>query len=64
MKKIFVGLVLLILADIAYSQEEDKLLVAEIKQSTVVTQPATLNKGFFLIGSVFTYTMVDKVFSD
>jgi hypothetical protein len=63
MKKIFVSLVLLILADITYSQEEDKLLIAEIKQSTVVTQPATLNKGFFLLGSIFTYTTSDKVFS-
>lgn len=63
MKKIFVSLVLLILADIAYSQEEDKLLIAEIKQSTVVTQPATLNKGFFLLGSIFTFTTSDKMFS-
>ena len=55
---------MLILADVTYSQEEDKLLVAEIKQSTVITQPATLNKGFFLIGSIFTYVVVDKVFSD
>ncbi len=63
MNKIFTILVLLILSDIAYSQEEDKLLIAEIKQSTVITQPATLNKGFFLLGSVFTYTTSNKVFS-
>jgi len=62
MKKIVAGLVLIIFANAAYSQEEDKLLVSEIKQSTVVTQPATLGKGFFLIGSVFTYTADDKVF--
>lgn len=64
MKKIFVSLVLIVLANVAYSQEEDKLLVSEIKQSTVITQPATLNKGFFLIGSIFTYVVVDKMFSD
>ncbi len=63
MKKIFVSLVLLILAGIAYSQEEDKLLISEIKQSTVVTQPATLNKGFLLLGSTFTYAISDKAFS-
>jgi hypothetical protein len=62
MKKIFISLVLIILTGVAYSQEEDKLLVSEIKQSTVITQPATLNKGFFLLGSVFTYTADDKVF--
>jgi hypothetical protein len=64
MKKIFVILILIIFTDAAYSQEEDKLLVSEIKQSTVITQPATLNKGFFLLGSVFTYTVGDKMFSD
>ena len=64
MKKIFISLVLIILADVAYSQEEDKLLVSEIKQSTVITQPATLNKGFFLLGSTFTYTAIDKMFSN
>jgi len=64
MKKIFVSLVLIIIANVAYSQEEDKLLVSEIKQSTVITQHATLNKGFFLLGSVFTYTVGDKMFSD
>src|ERR1035437_7587464 len=62
MKKIFISLVLIILTGVAYSQEEDKFLVSEIKQSTVITQPATLNKGFFLLGSVFTYTADDKVF--
>jgi hypothetical protein len=64
MKKIFISLVLIILADSAYSQEEDQLLVSEIKQSTVITQPATLNKGFILLGSIFTYVAVDKMFSD
>jgi hypothetical protein len=64
MKKVYVILVLIILANAAYSQEEDKLLVSEIKQSTVITQPATLNKGFFLLGSIFTYNVEDKMFSD
>lgn len=64
MKKIIVGLVFLALANVLYSQEEDKLLVSEIKQSTVITQPATLNKGFFLVGAAFTHIMADKMFSD
>jgi len=64
MKKIFVSLVLIILASVAYSQEEDQLLVSEIKQSTVITQPATLKKGFFRISAVFTYGAADKMFSD
>jgi hypothetical protein len=64
MRKIIVCLVLIVFANFSYSQEEDNLLVSEIKQSTVITQPATLNKGFFLIGSIFTYTVADKMFSD
>jgi hypothetical protein len=64
MKKTIISLVLIILANIAYSQEEDKLLVSEIKQSTVITQPATLNKGFFLVGASFMHIMADKMFSD
>jgi len=65
MKKTFISLVFIILANFSYSQEEDKLLVSEIKQSTVITQPATLNKGFFLLGSTFMHVMIaDKMFSD
>jgi hypothetical protein len=64
MKEIFVILILIIFTDAAYSQEEDKLLVSELKQSTVITQPATLKKGFFLLGSGFMYTVGDKMFSD
>ncbi len=64
MKRILVCLVSIVLTNVACSQEEDKLLVSEIKQSTVITQPATLSKGFFLIGAGFTYTMADKNFSD
>jgi hypothetical protein len=64
MKTIIVSLVLIIFANVAYSQEEDKLLVSEIKQSTVITQPATLKKGFFLVGAAFTHIMADKMFSD
>jgi len=57
-------MVFFILAYKLNAQEEDKLLVSEIKQSTVITQPATLSRGFFLVGSIFTYNVEDKMFSD
>jgi len=64
MKRIFTSLVFLIIVCTSFSQEEDKLLVAEIKQSTVITEPATLNRGFFKIGSEFTYAVEDRVLAE
>lgn len=63
MKRIFIFIVFIFLALNLNAQEEDKLLVSEIKQSTVITQPATLSKGFFLVGSIFTFNAEDKMFS-
>jgi len=57
-------MILIIAGSIAYSQEEDRLLVAEIKQSTVITEPATLRKGFFKLGAIFTYTADDRLFTE
>ncbi|NMC40001.1 MAG: transporter [Bacteroidales bacterium] len=64
MKRILFCLICLVLSILTFSQEEDRLLVTEIKQSTVITEPATLRKGFFRIGSIFTYAVEDKVFDD
>jgi hypothetical protein len=64
MKRIFASLVLVIIVFNSFSQEEDKLLVAEIKQSTVITEPATLNRGFFKTGSEFTYAVEDRELSE
>lgn len=64
MKRIFACLIFSLIAYFSFSQEEDKLLVSEIKQSTVITEPATLNRGFFKIGSEFTYAVEDREFSE
>jgi hypothetical protein len=64
MQRIFTSLALMIIVCNSFSQEEDKLLVAETKQSTVITEPATLNRGFFKIGSEFTYAIEDRVLTE
>ncbi|MFO7622433.1 MAG: hypothetical protein R6W81_14415 [Bacteroidales bacterium] len=64
MKRIIAGLTLILAGGIAHPQEEDRLLVAEIKQSTVITEPATLIKGFFKLGAILTYTADDKLFTE
>lgn len=46
-----------------WSQGEDQFLPTEIKQSTVVTEPESLNKGFFRLGTTISYVASDKLFS-
>jgi hypothetical protein len=48
----------------AKSQEDDLLLVSEIKQSTVITEPATLHKGFFKLGTVSSFIFIDKLYDE
>jgi hypothetical protein len=54
----------MILAMHTYSQEDDQLLVSEIKRSTIITQPSTLHVGFFKLGTVCSYILIDKMFND
>jgi hypothetical protein len=46
------------------AQNEDMLLPSEVKQLTAVTEPATLNKGFFRIGTYWFYVQTKKVYND
>ncbi len=64
MKKILSGIFLILLVNSVYSQEDDQLLVTEIKQSTVITQPATLKKGFFKLGTSLAFGLADKIFNE
>jgi hypothetical protein len=50
--------------DRAYGQTEKYLLPTETKQQTIITEPATLQKGFFRTGIMFTYAFVDKIFDE
>lgn len=45
-----------------YSQTEKQLVPSDLKQLTVVTEPATLHKGFFRAGFDMSYGVIDKYF--
>jgi hypothetical protein len=46
------------------AQTEEQFLPSEVKQLTVVTEPISLNKGFFRLGTVMMYAMVDRMFNE
>ena len=46
-----------------YAQVEEKLAPTDLKQQTVITEPATLHKGFLRAGLAGTYSIVDKYFT-
>lgn len=48
----------------ASGQIEKYLLPTEIKEQTIITEPATLQKGFFRTGLIFTYAFFDKIFDE
>jgi hypothetical protein len=64
MKRIINILVLLLITLMGYSQTEKQLVPGDLKQLTVVTEPSTLNKGFFRAGTALSYGVVDKYFTN
>ena len=54
----------ILLSYFSYGQTEKQLIPADIKQQTIVTEPATLRKGFFRTGVAMSYGVVDKYFTD
>lgn len=64
MKKVSLSLLALFSFYCVIAQEDDVLLVKEIKQSTIVSEPATLKKGFVKLGNSFAYSVVDKIFTN
>lgn len=44
------------------AQNEDQLLPTELKQLTAVTEPITLKKGFFRVGTFWSYTGYKSIF--
>ncbi len=63
MKKIQILLISLIAAScLLDAQVEDQMLPAEIKQMTAVTEPATLYKGFFRAGLIYSHFTAKKIF--
>lgn len=54
---------LLFLSGLAFSQGEEQFLPTDLKQLTVITEPATLHKGFFRAGINYHYGSVKKIFN-
>lgn len=56
---------LIIFLDAAsYSQTEKQVVPGDLKQQTIVTEPATLRKGFLRAGILLNYRVADKFFND
>ncbi len=48
----------------SYSQTEKQIVPGDLKQQTIVTEPATLRKGFLRAGIVLNYRVADKFFTE
>ena len=48
----------------SYSQTEKQIVPGDLKQQTIVTEPATLRKGFLRAGILLNYRVADKFFND
>jgi hypothetical protein len=55
-------LLFLIFSASAFSQTEKLIVPSDLKQRTIVTEPVTLNKGFFRTGVVINYRVADRFF--
>ena len=64
MNRIIIATILALIALPALSQTEEVILPSDLKQQTIITEPATLHKGFLRMGLVASYGVVDKYFND
>jgi hypothetical protein len=64
MKRLFIYLVIVFLCQIINAQIEQMILPSDMKQETVITEPATIRKGFLRTGIFASYGVVDKMFND
>lgn len=46
------------------SQSEEMILPSDLRQQTIITEPATLHKGFLRVGMIIDYGVVDKIFDE
>lgn len=63
-KKVTISIIGLMAFFTLFAQTERQLLPSEIKQLTIVNEPATLSKGFLRAGMSVTFGVVDKYFND
>jgi len=58
------SLALLLIPSLASGQTEQQVLPSELKEQTVITEPATLRKGFFRASFFGFYTFIDQAFDE
>lgn len=63
MKKVIFIYLVTLLPSVLFGQTEKQLVPSDLKQRTIVTEPATLNKGFFRTGMTFSYSVIDKIYN-
>jgi hypothetical protein len=64
MKRFFLIYLFIFSGSIVFCQVEKQLLPSDLKQQTIVTEPATLRKGYFRTGIALSYGVVDKYYND
>ncbi|MEM7107383.1 MAG: transporter [Bacteroidota bacterium] len=64
MKRLLLLLFIVLIFEPIHAQVQEALTPLELKQTTIVTQPATLNKGFLRAGFALSFAAVDKFFDD
>jgi hypothetical protein len=64
MKKVILIYIILMFTSVTFSQTEKQLVPSDLKQRTIVTEPATLSKGFFRAGLIYGYGVTDKLFDN
>ena len=64
MKKLVKTILSLIIAWNCQAQTEQQILPTELKKQTIITQPATLYKGFFRVGMSANYLFLNKIFNE
>jgi len=64
MKRFLFIYMFILSGSIVFCQTEKQLLPSDLKQHTIVTEPATLNKGYFRTGLALNYVVADKYFDN
>lgn len=57
-------LAFLLLSSLLFAQGEEQFLPSDLKQMTVITEPATLRKGFIRTGVSFSHVNVKQIFNN
>jgi hypothetical protein len=64
MKKLITYIIIILSSSNSFSQFEQMILPSDLKQETVITEPATLRKGFLRTSLFLSHSIIDKTFDD